>query len=128
MGLTFDAGALIALDRGVREVYVLLRSVANENEGITVPAPVIGQAWRNGARQARLAQALALCRIDETTGHDARTAGELLARSGTSDVIDALVVVGAARRHDEILTSDPGGIYVLVEALPGPRRVVVTAL
>jgi hypothetical protein len=126
--MIFDTGALIALDRGAREIYVLLRSAADDGDNVTVPAPVIGQAWRNGARQARLAQALGFCRIDETTGRDARDAGELLARSGTSDVIDAFVVVGAARRRDEILTSDPGDIRVLVEALSSPRRVVVTTL
>jgi len=48
-------------------------------------------------------------------------AGEVLAESGGSDVVDALVVL-AARPGDEILTSDPHDIAQLLTA----RRVEAT--
>ncbi|CAN5150833.1 hypothetical protein BH20ACT5_BH20ACT5_08240 [soil metagenome] len=126
MALTLDAGALIAIDRGDRHVHVLLAEAVHRRQVVTVPAPVIGQAWRDGARQVRLARALAGCRTEPTHGDQARAAGELLARTGQADVIDALVVLSAAARGDEILTSDPGDLRLLAAVLPG--RIVITAV
>jgi hypothetical protein len=37
----------------------------------------------------------------------ARSCGELCGATGTSDVIDASVVILARERHDPIVTSDP---------------------
>ncbi len=126
MALTLDAGALIAIDRCDRRVHVLLAEAVRRRQVVTVPAPVIGQAWRDGARQARLARALAGCRTEPTHGEQAKAAGELLARTGLSDVIDALVVLSAAQRADEILTSDPADLATLASAVP--TRVGITAL
>jgi hypothetical protein len=67
---------------------------------------VLAQAWRGrGPRQALLAQALTgidVRPLDEQLG---RLTGELLARSGTTDVIDAALVLLAAD-GDDIVTSD----------------------
>ncbi|MBA2389029.1 MAG: PIN domain-containing protein [Geodermatophilaceae bacterium] len=126
MALTLDAGALIAIDRGDRRMHVLLAEAVRRRQVVTVPAPVIGQAWRDGARQARLARALAGCRTEPTHGGQARAAGELLARTGLSDVVDALVVLSAATRGDEIVTSDPDDLGTLASAVPG--RIVITAV
>ncbi|HEX5421115.1 MAG TPA: PIN domain nuclease, partial [Gammaproteobacteria bacterium] len=52
--------------------------------------------------------------LDERLG---RRAGELLARSGTSDVVDAALVV-LAENGDDIITSDPEDIEPLA-ALAG---------
>jgi hypothetical protein len=51
----------------------------------------------------------------------ARSIGRLLAAARTSDVVDAMVVLGAATREDAIVTSDPEDIGALVTAL-GSRR------
>jgi len=54
----------------------------------------------------------------------ARRAGELLGRSHTTDVLDALVALAAADRPGhEVLTSDPDDIHHLLQAL-GVRRVI----
>src|SRR3954465_4179534 len=108
-GLTLDAGALIALDRGDRRMIALLQLVMEQGRGIRVPAGVVGQAWRGGARQAILARFLrsrqgGLSALDEPP---ARAAGELCGLAGTADVVDASVVLVARRTGDGILTSDP---------------------
>jgi len=78
---------------------------------------VVGQAWRGrGPRQALLARALEgidIRPLDEPLG---RAAGELLAQSGSRDVIDAALVLLAAD-EDRIVTSDPGDIEPLAATL-----------
>jgi hypothetical protein len=83
-----------------------------------VPAPVVGQVWRDGARQTRLAAMLAGCEIEPTTDEMARAAGVLLGRAGRADIVDGLVVLSAVRRGDEILTSDPADLSALMAVSP----------
>lgn len=54
---------------------------------------------------------------------DARAAGELPARTGTSDVIDALVAL-AAMPGDQLLTSEPDDLTLLT----GQRGLPVTVV
>jgi hypothetical protein len=83
-------------------------------------APVVAQAWRGGARLARL---LPMIDVRGTGLHEARAAGELLAASGTSDAVDALVVM-VALPGDQLLTSDPADICTLVTHRAVPVTVV----
>jgi PIN domain-containing protein len=100
-----DAGALIAFEGGDERARVLLRRRFGP---VVVPAPVLAQVWRDGARRAWLARFITsngtvVEPLDELS---AKAVGAILARSGTSDVVDASVVV-SARRHDAIvLTTD----------------------
>ncbi len=55
--------------------------------------------------------------------HEARAAGELLAASGTSDAVDALVVM-VALPGDQLLTSDPADLRTLVTHRAFPVTVV----
>jgi hypothetical protein len=108
-GLTLDTGALIAIDRGDGRMIALLREAVRKQVRLRVPAGVIGQAWRDGRRQATLARFLKT-RDVEVHGLDeqtARAAGELCGATGTSDVIDATVVLTARPTADVVLTSDP---------------------
>jgi siroheme synthase len=108
-GVTFDAGGLIALDRDDRRVVVLLARATQTNAPITVPASALSQAIRRPERQVRLARLIrqpattvvALDRVDATN------VGRLLAASGTSDVVDAHVVICARRARQRVVTSDP---------------------
>jgi DNA-binding transcriptional MocR family regulator len=77
-------------------------------------APVVGQAWRGSARQAHLARLLAMIDVRSTHLGDARAAGELLASSGTADVVDALLALLAVP-GDHLLTSDPADLHALIE-------------
>ena len=109
-GLTFDAGGLIALDRNDRQVVVLLARAAQTSASITVPASALAQAVRRPERQVRLAR---LVRQPTTTvvpfdRVDATHVGRLLAASGTSDVVDAHVVICGRRSGQRVVTSDAG--------------------
>lgn len=99
----------------------MLRVATDRQDVVLVPAGVIGQAWRDGARQALLSRALNRCDEFALDGTSARAAGLLCGKSGTSDVIDASVAIAAAGvfRHGEVvvLTSDPGDISHLIGAL-----------
>lgn len=108
-GITLDAGALIAFERNDRRVVGLLaRALVNELT-ITIPAGVVGQVWRDGRRQARLARLLAAAEVGVEILDDrrARAAGQLCGVKRTSDVIDASVALGARERGERVITSDP---------------------
>lgn len=110
MTLVLDAGALIALERGERRVLLLLDRARQAGMDIVVPAPVWAKVWRADARQvplARLRRALEAPLVPFTAEH-ADEVGRLLAEHGTSDVVDAHVVV-VARTHESsrVVTSDP---------------------
>jgi hypothetical protein len=106
--LTLDAGALIALDRGDRRMIALLAEALRRGLALRVPAGVVGQAWRDGSRQATLARFLAAeeVRIVPLDEHLSRACGELCGQSGAADVIDASVVIVAREREDAIVTGD----------------------
>ena len=55
MGVTYDTGALVAADRGERQLWARHRALLALREVPTVPAPVVAQGWRGGRRQALLA-------------------------------------------------------------------------
>ncbi len=105
MSLVLDSGALVALERNERPMWVRLKAAQMEGNFPITHGGVLGQVWRGGPRQARLAQALSgidVRALDEALG---RAAGQLLAAVGHSDVIDAAVVLLAAD-GDEIVTVD----------------------
>lgn len=114
-GLVFDAGALIAVDRGDKRMIALLLRALEHGRKIRVPAAVVGQAWRNGRTQASLARFLRSDEVEVVAldGQLARSCGELCGAAGTSDVIDALVVLLARRHRDPIVTSDPKDLHRL---------------
>lgn len=108
-GITLDAGALIALDRGDKRMIALLHQALAQGYAFRVPSGVVGQAWRNGRVQVTLARFLRseeveIIPLDEQL---ARSCGELCGATNTADVIDASVVILARGRRDVIVTSDP---------------------
>jgi len=86
-------------------------------------SPVIGQVWRDGRRQVLLGRLIAATRIELPDEVAAKAAGVLLARTRTSDVVDALLV-GLAHDGDTILTADVHDIELLVTAR-GVRATVI---
>jgi hypothetical protein len=107
-GLTLDAGALIAFERNNRRVVALLARALAHGYALVVPAGVVGQVWRDGRRQARLARLLGAeeLEIDELDDQRARAAGQLCGVTGSADVIDASVVLCARTRGHRVVTSD----------------------
>jgi hypothetical protein len=113
--LIFDAGALIAIDRGDRAVGALLAAAAEDGIEAITSSACVAQAWRNPARQARLARALGGFLERTFDAPMARRCGELLARSGSHDVVDGAVAL-LANEGDTILTSDRKDIGRLLDA------------
>lgn len=107
-GVTLDAGALIAFERNDRRVVAMIARALERGLGVAVPAGVIGQVWRDGQRQARLARLLGSAAIEVEPLDDARAraAGQLCGVTRTRDVIDASVVLCAKRRGHAVMTSD----------------------
>jgi predicted nucleic acid-binding protein len=119
-GVTLDTGALIAFERNDRKVVALLTRALELGYSVAVPAGVVGQAWRDGRRQARLARLLGSDEVEVESLDDqrAREAGQLCGVTGSSDVVDASVVLCARRRGHRIATSDPPDIRRLDPDVP----------
>lgn len=112
MTVVLDAGALIAVDRGDRRLLSLLNDERLAGRPPVTHGGVVGQVWRNGPCQARLAWALRgidVIPLDDDLG---RRSGILLAAAGRSDVIDAALVLLAVD-GDDIVTSDPDDLLAL---------------
>ena len=107
-GVTFDAGGLIALDRGDRRVLALLARAAERGMRVTIPATALAQAIRNPATQARLTRLIRQASTDLVSldGPAATNTGLLLAATRTSDIVDAHVVICARRAEQVVVTSD----------------------
>jgi len=115
-GVTYDTGALLAVERSDRRLWALHRRALERGVSPTVPAGVLGQAWRGGP-QAQLSRLLAGCTIEDLTEVRSRAAGAACGRATTDDLIDATVVVGAVARGDLVVTSDPDDLAVIATAL-----------
>ena len=122
-----DAGALIALERGDRNLWTRLYTVEAART-VQVPAGAIAQVWRTGARQARLARALKLSQEVPLDGRLAREAGALCGRTGNTDAVDASVAVTAAhaayRDTVGVVTSDRRDLEPLLAALDIDFRII----
>jgi hypothetical protein len=107
-GLTLDASALIAFERNERTVVAIVARAQEHKIRLATPAGVVGQVWRDGSRQVRLAWLLGsdLVEVVPLDDERARAAGQLCGVAGTRDVIDASVVLCARERGHGVLTSD----------------------
>jgi predicted nucleic acid-binding protein len=108
---------LIAIEGRDRKALVQHFDFLARGERVIVPAVVAAQAVRTPARQAQLMRALGASRIVPFTRDHHLAVGRLLATSGTRDVVDAFVVLVAARNEAAIYTSDVDDIKHLVGTL-----------
>ena len=121
--LVLDSGAMIALERRDTRMLALADELHRARRIGYVPAGVVAQTWRGSARQhaaMRLLRAGAL-RVDPLSEDVAYRLGLLLAKSGTSDVIDAHVALLARRLRATVVTSDPDDLTAL-----DPTLILVT--
>lgn len=111
-GATLDSGALVAFERSKRQVVALVARALERKDVLALPAGVIAQVWRDGARQVRLVRLLASNLVEIVVLDDptARAVGQLCGVTSTADVVDASVVCCARQRGHAILTSDPDDI------------------
>jgi rRNA-processing protein FCF1 len=121
--VVLDAGALIAFERGDAKMRALVREALKTKARVVIPAGVLGQAWRGAPRQAPLR---ALVKMPTTCVPSldqvlAEAAGVLCGRAGSSDVIDASVVLVARRERAVVVSSDVQDLQRLDPGLPVER-------
>jgi predicted nucleic acid-binding protein len=123
-GIAFDAGGLIALDRNDRRVLALVARATERGMRITIPAMALAQAIRNPARQARLSRLVRQAGTDliALNGPEATAVGLLLARTATTDIVDAHVVLCAQRAGQAVVTSEAADLRRID---PGLQLVIV---
>ena len=119
--VVFDAGGLIALERGHRRMALIMATALEEEGRLIVPATVVAQVLRDASRQVRLWRFLnhKATEIVPLNAAHAQGVGALLRRSGTSDIADAHVVLCAQEEGSySVVTSDPLDLRRLDRSLP----------
>jgi hypothetical protein len=103
-GLTFDTGALLALERRQQRMRLIFERAVERQLRPTVPADVVGEWWRSRSdwREAILASVT----IEPLTEPLAKLAGEALAAVREATLVDAVVMASASLRGDIVYTSD----------------------
>lgn len=115
-GVTYDTGALVAGERNDRRMWALHAGFLAEEVAPVVPAPVLAEAWRGGARQASLSRLLAVCDTEPMSEEQARQVGALAGQAAHEDIVDVTVVEGAIRRRDAVVTSNEDRIRRVADA------------
>lgn len=97
---------------------------------MVIPTPVLAQVHRGGRDRARVDRIIN--KVDAllpTSDRVARLAGELQAKSGTSDAVDAIVAAEALLVVPAlVMTSDPDDLAILLEGAQEAGRVRVIAV
>jgi hypothetical protein len=119
MGLTFDTGALMGLERSrhlMRKVYDV---AVSHDVRITVPSVVVAEWWRAGEKEKERARILRSVIVEPVSDLIARLAGVALTLTPRAQTIDALVMASASLRPNEVVyTSDPKDLEMLRESVP----------
>ncbi len=123
--VVYDAAVLVAADKNDRSAWAQHKARLEFGTVPLVPAPVLAQVSRS-SQQAQLRRFLTGCAVVPLGESEAHEAGRLLGKTGTSDVVDAVVVAVAVRQEAMILTSDPEDMKRLVRA--SGREVPVIAI
>jgi predicted nucleic acid-binding protein len=123
-GVTFDTGALVAVERRKQRAREILDRVLERGVVVTVPLPVVGEWWRG--RSDWRERILASVRVEPLTLALVKLGGEALAtlharRAVTPSVVDAIVMASAASRGDVVYTSDVGDLERLNAFFPSVR-------
>jgi predicted nucleic acid-binding protein len=113
-GLTLDAGALIAYERGQERIRKILAVSYERGFVPTIPTVALAEVWRSDAKDARVARLLKASSIEILDERIARAAGSLRRATRGANTIDACIAVGVRRRGDAIATSDPGDMRALL--------------
>jgi predicted nucleic acid-binding protein len=103
-GITFDTGALVALERRRQRMKEIVERALATDQAITVPADVVGEWWRG--RTDLRASILDSVDVEPLTEALAKVAGEALAAVKGATLVDAIVMASAASRGDVVYTGD----------------------
>lgn len=115
--MILDAGVLIAVDRDEPDAKDFAVAARRAKRPLRTTAPVVAQVWRDGSRQALLAQFLKSLDVLSFTPEHVSLVGTLLRDSRTSDVVDAHLLACAITLNESIITADSNDFAVLASAL-----------
>jgi predicted nucleic acid-binding protein len=119
VGLTFDTGALIALERARHSMRKVYDTAVTHDIRITVPAVVVAEWWRLGVKEKQRAQILRSVAVEATTDYIARLAGVALTLVPRAQTIDAIIMASASQRSGEVVyTSDVSDLTLLRDGVP----------
>lgn len=118
-GITFDTGALIALERRSQRARQILERALELKLRITVPAAVLTEWWRG--RTDHREAILEAVRIEPLSAALAKLAGEALVAVRGASAVDAMVMASAAQRGDVVYTSDVADLLKLASHFPSVR-------
>ena len=119
MNVAYDAGVLVAADRNDRGTWADHRIRLELGIVPMTTAPVVAQVSRT-ARQVQLRRFLRGCEIEAFSANQAHDVGTLIGQAETSDVVDAHIMVIAAKNASTVLTSDLGDLLKLSDHLSSP--------
>lgn len=125
MKAVLDAGAFVAVEKRDRHVGAMLRVLQRSRVPLATSSAVVAQIWRDGKKQALVAQVLAGVAVRALGPGDDRQTGELLALARTSDVIDAHIAL-LVEDGDQVLTSDRDDLERLLRARHVEASIVPT--
>jgi predicted nucleic acid-binding protein len=114
--IVYDTGALLAAERRNPDFLALHDELTAARIRPIVPVVVLAQAWRGGP-QHQISRVLKACDIIPDGERTGRAAGVACAASGTTDVVDAIVVAAAVRHQAPVVTSDPGDLSHIAESI-----------
>jgi hypothetical protein len=120
--IVYDAGVLVAADRGERRVWADHRLRLEFGIVPVTTAPVLAQVSRS-PRQVQLRRFLRGCEVVAFDGEQSHEVGALLASADMTDVVDAHVMITAAREASTVVTADPDDLRRLASHVPIPIRV-----
>ena len=118
-GITFDTGALIALERRRQRMKEIVERALAKDQPLTVPADVVGEWWRG--RTDLRESILESVDVEPLTAVLAKLAGEALAVIKGATLVDAIVMASAASRGDIVYSSDVQDLERLRRHFPSVR-------
>lgn len=121
--VVYDAGVLVAADRNTRSVWAEHRVRLEAGVVPVVPAPVVVQVSRS-PEQAQLRRLLRGCEVVSLTEQRAHAAGQLLGRTGSRDVVDAVVAATATELRADVVTGDRADIRRLLDAASASGQII----
>jgi hypothetical protein len=122
VSVVYDAGVLVAAERNDRQIWAEHRVRLELGLVPITTAPVVAQVSRSH-RQVQLRRLLRGCDILAFVPEQAHEIGGLLARANMSDVVDAHVIVTAAKQMSTVMTSDPDDLRQLSDQLAAPVQI-----
>jgi hypothetical protein len=123
MPVVYDAGVLVAADRNARTVWAEHRVRLEAGIVPVVPSPVVTQVSRSPT-QVQLRRLLRGCEVVSLTERRAHSAGRLLGRTGSRDVVDAVVADMAAELRADVVTGDRADLRRLLDAADAPGQII----